>query len=172
MTESDIINRLSHWTDQEKFPWQLACSFIYKWECDYWTMTSGGETREFEIKISRSDYLIDAKKDKHQKLTEGANYFYYVVPEGLIKPEEVAKNYGLIYVSEKSVQVVKKPKRLHSNEFDKWKLLANKMYWKFRDLWRAKRVAEQMPIREYWEGFQIQLLEEETAFESLNKQTP
>lgn len=166
MTESEIVNRLFWWTDSRKFPWQLSNSFIYKWECDYWTMTQGGETREFEIKISRSDYLVDAKKDKH-KSTDGANYFYYVCPEGLIKKDEVDSRYGLIYIDEDNrLTIIKKPKRLHSNVFNSWKILANKMYWKFQTLWVEKLRSKEITRHQYWEGFNIQLEE----FELLNSE--
>lgn len=161
MTEIDIVKRLAETTDERRFPWQLACSFIYKWESDYWTMTSGGETREFEIKISRSDYFVDAKKEKH-KSADGANYFYYVCPKDLINKDEVDKKYGLIYVAENMVDIVKKPQRLNNNKFERWEILANKMYWKFRELWRAKYIAKEINHREYWEGFNISLLEHET----------
>lgn len=167
MTELEIVNKLFWWTDERKFPWQLANSFIYKWECDYWTMTQYGETREFEIKISRSDFLVDAKKEKH-KSTDGANYFYYVCPVDLIKKEEVDKRYGLIYVGDDyhGVKVIKKPTRLHYKNFDNWKLLANKMYWKFQTLWVEKLRAKEITRHEYWEGFNIQLSE----FEMLNSE--
>lgn len=161
MTETSIIKLLSHWTDNRKFPWQLSNSFIYKWECDYWTMTAGGETREFEIKISRSDFLVDAKKEKHS-CSDGANYFYYVCPKGLFTPAEVDKRYGLIYITENErIEIVKKPKRLHDNSFTRWKELANKMYWKFRELWREKYISKEITIKEYWEGFNIELLSSE-----------
>lgn len=159
MTEADIVNKLFWWTDERKFPWQLANSFVYKWECDYWTMTQGGETREFEIKISRGDFLIDAKKDKH-KSTDGANYFYYVCPFDLIKKDEVDKRYGLIYVGE-TLKIVRRPTRLHDKLFDNWKILANKMYWKFQALWVEKLRAKEITRHEYWEGFNIQLTEHE-----------
>lgn len=138
----------------------MSCSFIYKWECDYWTMTSGGETREFEIKISRSDFFTDAKKEKHSS-DQGANYFYYVCPDGLIKSHEVDPRYGLIYIINKYgrdvAEVVKKPKRLHDRNFDKWQELAIKCYWKFHNLWREKYKLKEINFDEYREGFNISL---------------
>lgn len=97
MTEQDIVKKLCQWLDDRKFPYQIANAFIYEWECDYWAMTVHGETREFEIKISRSDYFVDAKKEKHIG-AKGANYFYYAVPKDMIKKEEVDPRYGLIYI--------------------------------------------------------------------------
>lgn len=161
MTETSIIKILSGWIDERKFPWQLANSFVYNWECDYWAMTSGGTTREFEIKISRADYFTDAKKDKHKECN-GANYFYYVCPKDLITKKEVDKKYGLIYVSEDDgLHIVRKPTRLHYNKFDRWEILANKMYFKFRTLWREKWIAKEITRNEYFEGFNFQLLQEE-----------
>lgn len=166
MTEADIINTLSRNTDERRFPWQLANSFVYQWECDFWTMTASGETREFEIKISRGDFFCDAKKEKHSR-TDGANYFYYVVPDGLVKKEEVDKRYGLIYVRESSIrntiELIRKPTRLHDHEFSNWKILANKMYWKFRDLWREKWIKKEITRDEYFEGFNIRLLEHDVS---------
>lgn len=155
MTEKEIILRLTHWVDDRKYPFQLANAFIYGWESDYWAMTPCGETREFEIKISRSDYFNDAKKEKHQS-GKGANYFYYVCPSGLIAPDEVDQKYGLIYVGQ-YLQLVKKPRRLNDNRFELWKELAIKMYWRYREMWRQKFLAKEITRAEYVEGFNIQL---------------
>lgn len=160
MTEASIVKILSHWVDERKFPWQLANSFVYDWECDYWAMTSGGTTREFEIKISRADFMVDAKKQKHSN-TNGANYFYYVCPENLFTIHEVDKRYGLIYITkEERIKIVRKPTRLHNNGFDKWEILANKMYWKFRALWREKYMEKKITRDEYFEGFNFSLEDE------------
>lgn len=159
MSEAILIKHLARHMDYRRFPFQMANAFIYNWECDYWCMTDDGETREFEIKISRSDYFVDKKKDKHRSL-DGANYFYYVCPKGLIKKEEVDPKYGLIHVCEDgNVEIVKKPRRLHPKLFDNWKMLANKTYWRFRDLWREKYLANEITLEELREGFHISLKE-------------
>ena len=160
MTESDIIKKLSQWVDHNKFPYQLPNSFIYQWECDYWAMTANGETREFEIKTTRADYFNDAKKDKH-KQCNGANYFYYVVPKGLITKDEVDAKYGLIYIWDTEyVEIVKKPRRLHDVKFDNWKMLCNKMYGRFKQLWRQKWIDKEITRDKYYEGFNIDLEKE------------
>jgi len=162
MTEKDIIVKLASSLDNRKFPFQVPNAFIYSWECDYWAMTSEGETREFEIKTSRSDYFNDAKKDKHKSET-GANYFYYVCPKSLIKHEEVDKRYGLIYVSDSRVEIVKKPRRLNDNKFAQWKMLAHKMYWKWASLWLQKYRDKEISRSEYINGFNEGLIIEEHA---------
>lgn len=52
-----------------------------------------------ETKISRSDFLADAKKTFRKDPTQGiGDYRYYACPEGLIKPDELPEKWGLIYV--------------------------------------------------------------------------
>lgn len=152
MTEEKIITCLCQRIDDRRFPFQLSNVFIYNWECDYWTMTTAGETREYEIKISRSDYFKDKAKAKHAGIN-GANFFYYVVPKGLIKKEEVDRRYGLIYVDEDGMlDIIKKAMRLNSNVFDGWKPLATKMYWRYRNLWRQALIDKQITYHEYLKG--------------------
>jgi hypothetical protein len=166
MTEDFIIKKLASWLDDRKYPFQLSTVFIYKWESDYWAMTASGETREFEIKVSRSDYFADAKKDKHNG-NEGANYFYFVTPKDLIRKEEVPGKYGLIHIHEDGfAEVVKKPQRLNGNTFEKWKMLAVKMYWRYRSLWREKHFQKEITYEQYIEGFNIKVDEFEELLNS------
>ena len=79
-------------------------------ECDVLSITQSGMVYEYEIKISRSDYKADFKKTfKHKILSNHPeiqkyyyanhkpNFFYYVVPEGLITIKELPEYAGLIY---------------------------------------------------------------------------
>jgi hypothetical protein len=97
------------------------------WEADVWAWYPSGRTTEFEIKLTKSDFLADLqKKDlggtfKHAKLqlghTMGPNRFLYVIPEKL---EEVVvpvlpEYAGLLIVSDRGIlHEVKKPPVLHS----------------------------------------------------------
>lgn len=86
--------------------------FVGKWEADLLEVTRSRLTYEYEVKVSRCDFHKDKKKsDKYGKnkfdvVTSGqrTNYFYYIVPKGLIKPDEVPDFAGLIYAYEGSVQ--------------------------------------------------------------------
>lgn len=87
-------------------------------ESDVFAITKNDRAVEFEIKISRSDFKADAKKgpsghkrmfsgetkSKHERLTladtNGPTRFIYVVPTGLIQPDEVPEWAGLWYVRE------------------------------------------------------------------------
>jgi len=158
-TETEIIKVLAKRTDSRLYPFRLTNAFVYAWECDYWTLDAHGNTREFEVKCSRSDFLIDSKKAKHSN-TDGANYFYYVCPEGMIRGEEVKPGYGLIWVAENGMEIIKKPRRLNHNVFTNYKQLAEKYYWKWHGLWHEKYIAKEIDWATYKSGHEIDLFNE------------
>ena len=105
-------------------------------EMDIISISKADYIYEYEVKISKSDFLADFKKPKHTLITEKKfiketkkdifylvpNYFYFVVPENLVNVEEVLEYAGLIYVTEKQdYNIVKKAPIIHktkaSNEF-------------------------------------------------------
>lgn len=94
--------------------------YIGSWEADILEITTSRYSYEYEVKISKSDFKNDALKSKrsrsffdittkqikqlpdilkHDVLKQGkrTNYFYFVVPDGLIKAEDVPEWAGLIY---------------------------------------------------------------------------
>ena len=149
-----MIRHLARYVDNHRFPFQMANTFIYAWECDYWAMDLHGITREFEIKISRSDFFADAKKSKHRLHGDhGANYFYYVVPQYLIQPGEVDKKYGLLYIDKTGcVDLIRRPIRLHDRVFDQWRHLATKLHFRYQSLWREKYIDGEITLDQYLEG--------------------
>lgn len=114
MTAKEIING---WCDNvlgdRKQNKVFPNTFIDGFEADVIEITKSGYATEYEVKISRSDFFNDGKKkigfykgkvvnwNKFDMLQEGkrVNYFYYVVPKGLITVDEVPEFAGLIYVS-------------------------------------------------------------------------
>lgn len=84
--------------------------YLGHWEADVLRIRRSGLVYEYEIKTSRADYFNDFKKEfgnyhisagnKHNHLQGGqrkCNRFFFVVPSGLIKEEEVPDYAGLIY---------------------------------------------------------------------------
>jgi hypothetical protein len=65
----------------------------------------------FEVKVSRSDFLHDLKQPaKRARYLALCQYFYYVVPSGLVQPEEVPEEAGLLWVYESGrIKTVKYP---------------------------------------------------------------
>lgn len=63
------------------------------------SVTADTETVLVEVKVSRADFLADAKK-QHRADGEGMGlYRYFMCPEGLISPEEVPERWGLLWVN-------------------------------------------------------------------------
>lgn len=158
-TEETCIKALRQYF-QNGYNYQIDRAFIfnYDWESDFFCMNREGYAFEFEIKISRSDFRADAKKYKH-KFFRGEkhttwkqekvdnkwvtievpvekkflpNRFYYVVPEGLVKEEEVPKYAGLIWVDEfHRMYIVKRAPFIHKNKLEFRKVLCDKFYNRF-----------------------------------------
>ena len=67
----------------------------------------------YEIKVSRGDFLQD---DKWMKYLPFCNQFYFICPKNIISKDEVPKNAGLIYVSDKGKLSTKKKAPYNSDE--------------------------------------------------------
>lgn len=134
-------------------------SKVFAWESDFISVTSSGFVHEFEVKVSRADFKQDTKKSRATLLCDPVvrgfwgnhtcqrpNYFWYVVPNDLITPEEVPEYAGLIYAMEPVVgyhlyynttKEIKPAKRIHNEKIadaDR-RQLARSMtvrYWKQR----------------------------------------
>lgn len=114
-------------------------------ECDFVGIRKSGYWAEYEIKVSRSDFFNDKKKiNKHAKLSDCfnfkssgrflvPNYFFYVVPNGMVSIDEMPKYAGLIYIHDYRMEVVKNAPRLHKEKLKPDYVLGvlNSMSWKF-----------------------------------------
>lgn len=83
-------------------------------------------TIAYEIKVSRSDFLHEiAHPNKRQQALDRSNQFYFVVPTGLITPNEIPPEAGLIYVNTQldSQVIVKAP--LREIKEPNWSFLAS-----------------------------------------------
>lgn len=82
--------------------------------------------RGFEIKVTRADFLQDAKWQEYSNFLSS---LCIVCPDGLISKEEIPKPFGLIYVSDTnlypltSFRYVSKPKNFQKREALAWKNL-------------------------------------------------
>lgn len=110
------------------------------YEMDIASLSKSGMLYEFEVKISRSDFLADKKKGRGRQVTKlewyamanvdweaRPNFFTYVCPDGLIKEHEVPGYAGLYYYSDGKLVVVKSAKKIHKNKHDKEKVLSKMM---------------------------------------------
>ena len=75
----------------------------------------------YEIKVSRSDFLHEIKNpEKRLQAMQYSNQFYFATPKGLVKPEEIPTECGLVEIDEdgSSRYVVGAPYR--DTEPDTW----------------------------------------------------
>jgi hypothetical protein len=81
---------------------------VFGW--NYWT------TVLIEVKVSRSDFLADAKKPFRQTPEDGVGEFrYYCCPHGLIHADEVPANWGLLWQDGAKIVEAKPAERQPSN---------------------------------------------------------
>jgi len=66
----------------------------------------------YEIKVSRSDFMSDTKWPGYLNL---CNEFYFVCPNGVIKPEELSKDVGLLIVAKTGTRLFTKKKAPYRN---------------------------------------------------------
>lgn len=108
-------------------------------ECDVISISKSNYIYEYEIKISRSDFKADFNKDKHKLMLERnctkirmikennqkvkdtlyltSNYFYFVVPVGLVSIDEIPEYAGLIYMDTNlNFEIIKKAPLLHKEK--------------------------------------------------------
>lgn len=91
-------------------------------ECDVISISKSDYIYEYEVKISKSDFKADFKKNKHKLMLERKsvnesknyyyipNYFYFVVTENLVSIDDIPEYAGLIYlVNDKFIQIKKAP---------------------------------------------------------------
>lgn len=108
-------------------------------EMDVASLSKSNMLLEFEVKVSRSDFLSDKNKRKKYGFPKFEmysncvgyedrcpNYFYYVCPDGLIRKEELPSFAGLFYYSNNEIVLIKSPKKIHKIPSDRI-IVLNKM---------------------------------------------
>lgn len=72
---------------------ERADAWGYRWGCN------GGSVL-VEVKVSRSDFLADAKKPHRNGEVLGmGTYRYYMCPEGIITLDDLPRGWGLLWVN-------------------------------------------------------------------------
>jgi hypothetical protein len=121
-TERKIQEALAHWVIQKNHHAVIPNCGVFGWEADLISVTQNGMANEYEVKISRSDFLADAKKRKHWWLNKagihkncpGPVYFWYCCPKGLVKESEIPDHAGFLEIVDGGYVVLRKRAlRLH-----------------------------------------------------------
>lgn len=96
-------------------------------ETDVLAVSKSLVTTEYEIKVTRADFLKETQKEGKYGFLSGQraprkgipHRFFYAVPEGLISPDEIPGYAGLIYVSESGkLTQIRKPAWIHRQKPD------------------------------------------------------
>lgn len=149
----------------QRFSVMVPNGFIGSVELDFAGIRKSGYLDEFEVKLSRADFLADFRKivnvkriqpdperpylnieevPKHEAVQAGrwvANYFHFVIKEGIVTPGEVPEQYGLIVLLDKGgYRIVRDAKLLHKRKVsDDLKLnLAMKLHWRWWDSFKRE----------------------------------
>jgi len=106
MTELEINRKL--WSHFLTSDYKLFNTFIFGFESDFFCISKSGYVIECEIKISKSDFKADFRKNKYGKVrheilqdrskTFKPNRFYFAVPKGLLTVNDIPDYVGLIEV--------------------------------------------------------------------------
>lgn len=130
MTEYEICLRMLHYFRNRTDILLIPNIFVGHFEIDLLQLSKAGMTTEYEIKISKADFKKDAEKSftdrnfiktkKHDYLRsgQGSNYFYFILPKGIIDISEVPDFAGLIELGEdvKEVRYTKHAPLLTKNK--------------------------------------------------------
>lgn len=125
-TAAEILDALVAQVGDAIFATELAfCQGARR--CDFWTISpnssAGFKARAYEIKVSRADFRRDtAVKQREARLF--SDQFFYVVPAGLLKSDELPDWAGLIeYADGKLKTVVNAPYR--DKDAPTWELVVS-----------------------------------------------
>ena len=110
LTHKQMVRRMALWLRNHK-----KCPVVFAELTTQNTETpdvigfhgAGGSTL-IECKISRADYLADSNKIFRRYLELGmGDTRYFAAPKGMLKPEELPENWGLLEVEERCVRIKK-----------------------------------------------------------------
>lgn len=89
-------------------------TFREAWRIDFyaircWQSGVGLRRIAYEVKCSRSDFLAELRKPaKRENALSLSHQFFFATPRGLVRPDEVPVEAGLVYVSDGVARLAKK----------------------------------------------------------------
>ena len=116
ISASDIINLLNKKYPVEKFLTVPECKIGSTWfksmcsRFDFWVMARSWAHPQFigcEVKVNRQDFIRDTKWPSY---LDYCTEFYFVSPPGIIAPEEVPEQAGLMVCTKNCKKIITKKK--------------------------------------------------------------
>ena len=93
--------------------------------CDAWGMSKSRDynSMAIEVKVSRTDFRSRSQKEKEFSSFPLGNYQYVLCPEGMIQPEEVHAEWGLLWWNGEKIRQKKKAPRIEKTAEQKLQVL-------------------------------------------------
>lgn len=90
----------------------------------YWNGGNGNfDAMAIEVKVSRGDHRSLSQKYKENSIFRLGNYQYILCPKGLIQPNEVHKDWGLLWWSGKKIVNKKEAPKVEMSAEDKLRVI-------------------------------------------------
>jgi hypothetical protein len=102
----------------------------------------------YEVKVSRSDFLSDIRSGKWRGYLDHCHRFYFAVPSGMVKKEEMPEEAGLIVRGEKGWQT-QKAAVCRDIEIPYFTLLSM-IFSKQREYYRTKQRNRVFKAHQWW----------------------
>jgi len=109
MKHDELVEIAARWL-RKRFP--VVCTEVRCGETPDAIGLGGAWSHLIECKTSRSDFLADQKKPWRRRDNALGCARSYLCPKGIIKPEDLPENWGLITVAEGKTREVVKPPRV------------------------------------------------------------
>lgn len=110
ITHSELVEKSEKWLRRNGFPVTLNEKIIAVTEHGEQPDVLGFNSRAsilLEIKVSRNDFLSDAKKPFRIEPEKGVgDWRFYVCPEGIINVDDIPEGWGLIYLKGRKLEPV------------------------------------------------------------------
>lgn len=112
MTHKELVDIGAKWLKNHRNNINLRCNYVVTEfmttapeRPDIFGLAGSSSTVCIEVKVSRSDFLRDAKK-RHRKYTKGiGSRRFYLCPESMIKEHEVPPRVGLLYYNNNTQKI-------------------------------------------------------------------
>lgn len=104
------VNEWRFVMEDGKWRKQFKDGFNPEQRIDAWAMSAWKSDKyksiAYEIKVSRTDFLREiAEPEKRATAMRFSNQFYFVAPDGIIKPSEVPEGCGLLLIRDGKVSI-------------------------------------------------------------------
>lgn len=121
MSHSMLVARATAWLRRNGFKVALPELYTSMGEIpDAWGLDSGGTSCVIEVKVSRADYLRDAKKWHRRNSNHGmGNLRFYMAPAGIIAQAELPLGWGLLSVHGRIIRREAEPVLLQDHYIDR-----------------------------------------------------